>query len=172
MFDDVWWFFITYDMDHVASMSSSRTFRTSWHIHAHNIYIYTTCSIYLLTCSNVGPLEDACARLGGNARKRQRVDRSGDAREEIARLGKRVANPGPSCWHLGSILWSLKPWRIRIGLIGAGSFGVGPSSAVLNKQKAYCRGPKKVCSQALLWNTLIWLVAHETRGLLRRCHVA
>ena len=38
------------------------------------IYIYTTCSIYLLTCSNVGPLEDACARLGGNARKRQRVD--------------------------------------------------------------------------------------------------
>ena len=30
----------------------------------------------------------------------------------------------------------LKPWRIRIGRIGAGSFGVGPSSAVLNKQKA------------------------------------
>ena len=76
----------------------------------------------------------------------------------------------------------LAPWKyfaivkamedIRIGPIGAGSFGVGPSSAVLNKQKAYCRGPKKVCSQALLWNTLIWVVAHETRGLLRRCHLA
>ena len=48
MFDDVWWFFITYDMDHVASMSSSRTFRTSWHIHAHNIYIQHVLSIFWL----------------------------------------------------------------------------------------------------------------------------
>ena len=32
------------------------------------------CSIYLLTYSNVGPLEDACKWPGGPVRKRQRVD--------------------------------------------------------------------------------------------------
>ena len=31
-------------------------------------------------------------------------------------------------------------------------------------------GKIKFCSQALLWNILIWVVAHETQGLLPRCH--
>ena len=52
--------------------------------------------------------------------------------------------------------------------MGAGSFGVGPSSAVSNTQKA----SSKVCSQALLWKNLICAVGHESCGLLRRCHVA
>ena len=46
--------------------------------------------------------------------------------------------------------------------MGAGSFGVGPSSAVSNTQKA----SSKVCSQALLWKNLICVVGHETCGLL------
>ena len=67
-------------MKQVASMWSSIIFRTSWHIHAHYnhiiymIYVHIMCSIYLLTCSSVGPLEDACAWPGGPVRKRQRVD--------------------------------------------------------------------------------------------------
>ena len=44
------------------------------YIYIYMIYVHIMCSIYLLTCSNVGPLEDACAWPGGPVRKRQRVD--------------------------------------------------------------------------------------------------
>ena len=74
-------------------------------------------------------------------------------------MGEGVANPGPSCWHLGSIFWSLKPWRIRIGPVP------GPEVLVLVRglQCQTNTRLKKVFSYALLWNALIWIVAHETR---------
>ena len=48
---------------------------------------------------------------------------------------------------------------------GAGSFGVGPSSAVSNTQKA----SSKVCSKALLWKNLICVVGMWFTSALSRC---
>ena len=48
--------------------------KSPYHIYIYMIYLHIMCSLYLLTCSNVGSLEDACTWLGGPGRKRQRVD--------------------------------------------------------------------------------------------------
>ena len=75
---DVWWFFMTYDMKTHETSGFNVELNNIQNIMAHSctlyIYIFIMCSIYLLTCSNVGPLEDACAWPGGPVRKRQRVD--------------------------------------------------------------------------------------------------
>ena len=113
------------------------------------IYVHIMCSIYLLTCSNVGPLEDACAWLGGSPRKRQRVDSDGETHLKKLRAW---ANEWPTQERLVGTLevfYDQSRWGLEVWV-------VGPSSAVSNTQKA----SSKVCSQALLWKNLICVVGH------------
>ena len=97
--------------------------------------LYTICSIYLLTCNTVGPLEDACAWLGGSPRKRQRVDSDGETHLKKLRAW---ANEWPTQERLVGTLevfYDSLPWRTRIQPMGAGSLVFGPSSAVSTHKK-------------------------------------
>ena len=81
MFDGTWWF----RLQCRAQVEYSEHDGTFMHmilvyINIYNIYRYTQYVEYVLSisCSDVGPLEDACAWLGGAAPKRQRVESEGE----------------------------------------------------------------------------------------------
>ena len=141
------------------------------YIYIYDIRTHIMCSIYLLTCSNVGPLEDACAWPGGPVRKRQRVD--SEAETHLKKL-RAWANEWPTQERVVGTLevfYDSLPWRTRMEPMGAGSLGCWAEFCSVNTHTEGLNGQKK-SSQALLWNTLIWVVTHETRGLLCRCDVA
>ena len=71
-------------------------------------------------------------------------------------MGERVANPGPTCWHLGRSLWSLKPWRIRIGPVPGPEVLVLVRGPECQTNKKRLRWQKKVCSHALLWSLTLY----------------
>ena len=147
IFDDVWWFFITCDTKHVASMSSSSwILRTWWHIHAYDISIYkyilyidihNIFNMFYLSLavmwahwktpahgSEVLRLKDSVWKVKGKHTWRNCVH------------GRTSGQPGAELlapWTYFMIVKAMEDKdRARSG---AGSFGVGPRSGVSNQIK-------------------------------------